>query len=124
MNGQIKKTIEKIIRIDYDSFHSDRSDLTLLSESGYFNLHDQIGESQIMEAFKSEPDLISEWLQLSEDSRSSERWGISRGDNGKYLVGHWPDGANYENIVTDDAFYACAAYVKLYIESIRAHAKR
>ena len=119
MDKLIKKTIERVVHIAYDIHKVDKSELTLLKESGYFEVYDKISENAIMEVLKIHPHLITNWLQLSEDSRSSQRWAISRGEDGKCFVGHWPGGKDFEEINTSDEFYACAAFIKRHIESIR-----
>ena len=119
MDKLIKEVIEKVVHIAYDFYRVDKSELTLLKESGYFELHEQISENEIMEVLKNHPNLIAEWLQLSEDSRSSVRWGLSRNDNGRYVIGHWPGGEGFEEISSTDKFYACAVFIKRHIESMR-----
>ena len=119
MDKLIKKIVEKVVHIAHDFYNVDKSELTLLKESGYFEVHDKINEDDIIEVLKMHPNLITDWLQLSEDSRSSQRWAISRGEDGKCFVGHWPGGKDFEEINTSDEFYACAAFIKRHIESIR-----
>ncbi len=90
-----------------------------MKESGYFELYNQINEAEIIKVLKIHPHLINDWLQISEDSRSSTKWVFGRDDDGKYGIGHWPPGKEFEEITTTDKFYACAAFIKRDIESTR-----
>ena len=68
---------------------------------------------------KKEPELIGQWLQWSEDKRNFPTWYFTRGDDGNCLVGHLPEGKEFDEINTSDAFKACAAFIKLEAERIR-----
>ncbi len=120
MENIIKSAIERIVHIPTD-FHQvkTKSVLTLLRESGYFELHDKIHESDIYELLKTHPQLINEWLGWSDDKCSTPTWFFTRGEDGKCLVRHSPDGNDFEEIKTTDAFEACAAFIKREIESTR-----
>lgn len=120
MKEKISNAIERLIHLPID-FHTNGhvSEVALLKASGYFELHNQITEDKIIEILKVHPHVIAEWLQWSEDNRSSNRWGFSRGDNGKCSVGHWPEDKEFEEINTNDEFYACAAFIKREAESTR-----
>jgi len=119
MDKRIKEIVERIVHIPHDFNHGDKSELALLEESGYFKIHQQITEEVIKEVLKKYPNVIVEWLQLSEDSRSSTRWCFWKNENGKYFVGHWPDSKDFEEVNTTDEFYACAVFIKRKAESIR-----
>lgn len=121
MEKYINKVIEKIVHIPHD-FHARKnvSEIKLLQESGYFELHNKITEDGIAGILKANPHLIKEWLQWSEDNRSSYKWYFRRGDDGKYLVGHFPEGKEFEEINTSDEFKACAVFIKRETESTRA----
>jgi hypothetical protein len=120
MDDLIEKVIERIVHIPYD-FHQikTKSTYTLLLESGYFEVYDQIDENKIIEALKKQPHLIAQWLQWSEDNRSSPSWYFTKGDDGKCFVGHWPEGKEFKEINTSDEFIACAAFIKRDIEQTR-----
>lgn len=119
MKKKIENTIERLIHLPID-FHNNGhiSELALLKASGYFELYNQITEDKIIEILKIHPHVITNWLQWSQDNRSSNRWGFSKSDE-KYFVGHWPDGKEFEEIITTDRFYACAAFIKRESESTR-----
>ena len=120
MDALIKGAVEKLVNIAGDFHRVHKSEVVLLKESGYFELYDRIGENEIMKVLKMHSHLIAEWVQFSEDSRSSDRWGFIRHEDGRCFVGHWPDGKDFEEISTMDEFYACAAFIKRHAESIRS----
>ena len=124
MKEKIRSAIKKIVYIPHNHYNGDKSELTLLDESGYFELYNKINEEEIMAILRLHPHLITEWLGLSEDSRSSNRWNFWKSEDGKYHVGHWPESEQFESINSTDEFYGCAAYIKRHIESIRILFKR
>lgn len=120
MDDSIQTSIEKIIQIPHEFYRrGDISEYALLKESGYFDLFEKIWEKEIVEALHKHPSVISEWLQLSDDSRSSSRWGFAKFENGECIVGHWPPGKEFQEFSTYDEFEGCAVYIKRHIESIR-----
>jgi hypothetical protein len=106
-------------------FHSlgNISIFSLLEETGYFELHDQILKHDIRTALLCCPECVQEWIQYSEDKRSSNGWYLTLNEEGLYETAYFdikaaPNTTNrvqYEN-ATD----ACAAYIKHEIESIRS----
>ena len=119
MDETIKNVVVRVIHIASDFYHVEKSEYTLLNESGYFELYNKVTESDIKKLLKKYPQLIADWLRYSGDSLSSFRWNFIRCDDGKYLVGHWPGGKDFDEISTADEFYACSAYIKRHIESTR-----
>ena len=92
---------------------------SLLKESGYFGLHNQIGEADIFEELTEHLECIDQWLSLSENKRSSSGWYLKQNDSGKYVVGYFPP---QENLITTeyiDKAEACAVFIKREIEDIR-----
>ena len=120
MTEDIKRTIKKLINLPFDFYlKANIFQLALVRESGYFELYEQIHEDDISAMLHLQPELIDQWLQWSDDNRSSSRWGFGRSERGKCLVGHWPEGEEFDDIETSNQFYACAAYIKGDLESIR-----
>jgi hypothetical protein len=121
MVKNINKTIEKIVHIPHDFYERKNvSEIKLLQESGYIELYNEIGEDEIAEVLKKYPHLIKEWLQWSEDNRSSFKWYFTSDGKGGYFVKHFPEGKGFEEISTQDEFAACAAFVKREIEGTRS----
>ncbi len=106
-------------------FHSlgNISIFSLLEETGYFELHDQISADDIRTALLYCPECVQEWIQYSEDKRSSSGWYLTLNDEGLYETAYFDIKAvpNTTNRVQyKDAIDACAAFIKHEIESIRA----
>ncbi|MEO5564945.1 MAG: hypothetical protein ABIR18_15975 [Chitinophagaceae bacterium] len=120
MDEHIKKVVEKIVHIPHD-FHLRKnvSEIALVQESGYIELYNEVTEYEIIETLKKYPHLIAEWLQWSDDCRSSFKWYFKRDDDGKCFVGHFPRDQEFEEINTPDEFKACSAFIKREIEGTR-----
>jgi hypothetical protein len=123
MNTTVNDMVAEIVTLPR-RFHKqrDKSMVTLLQETGYFELHDLVTENDIHVALVKDPDCVPEWIQLSEDQRTSSGWYISRNDEGLFEVGffdinadpHSSNRVQYENVID-----ACAAFIKHDIELIR-----
>src|SRR5439155_14501585 len=61
-------------------FHSlrDVSIFLLLEATGYFGLHDQISAGDIRAALLRCPESNEEWMQYSEDKRTSSGWYLTK----------------------------------------------
>ena len=124
MDKQIESVLQKVVNIPNDFYRIQTvSENTLLTQSGYLDMHDCINEEEISELLKINPSLINDWLQLSADQRVTEAWYFTRGEDGKCFVGHFPDGNEFVEISTTDEFKACAAFIKLHIEDTRRYLK-
>jgi hypothetical protein len=119
MDELIKKVTERIVNIPHDFNNGNKSEITLLIEAGYFELYNQITENGLIEILKENLHSIDEWVQYSEDNRSSPAWYFKKNSNGNCFVGHLPEGEEFKEINTTDVFYACAVFIKRHIESIR-----
>ncbi len=117
----IETTIEKIIhlphvfkRIGTKSVHS------LLKDTGYFEMADQIHEENIINALQQFPDCIAEWKQFSEDKRTSSGWYFYEIEGKRFVVGNLdPIKVNNLEVEFSDIIKACAFYIKHEIENIR-----
>ena len=115
---QIQNSLEKIIRIPSNYRKGNSSPVTLLKESGYVELHEQINEPEIEEILKLYPQLINEWLLWSENKRSSPRWHFDKFEDDTYAVAYSIEGKEIE-FNTKDEFKACAAFIMHEIEDTR-----
>ena len=117
MNTEIEVTIDKILSIasDFNNL-GNVSWNTLLTQSGYFEHYKEINEEKLVSALEKTPDLINEWLRLSDDSRSSEKWMLWIGESGRYHVSHWPEGAEFPEFHPETKFEACAHFIVKKIE--------
>jgi hypothetical protein len=93
---------------------------SLLKKSGYFEAHDQISEDAIHQAILDHPECLDDWVQYSEDKRTTG-WYIQNRQDGTYAIGYIPPTGkeNLTPINYRDKTSACAAFIKREIESIR-----
>ena len=108
--------IKKIIFLPETFAIANVSVYSLLKESGYFEIYEQVSETDIFEMLVQYPECIKQWLSFSEDKRSSSGWYFKQGDNGEYIVGIQ---GNVKTINYLDEVEACAAFIKREIEDIR-----
>jgi hypothetical protein len=105
-------------------FHSlgNISIFSLLEETGYFELHDQISEDDIRTALLCCPECVQEWMQYCSDKRTSSGWYIRLNDEELYEIGYFDIKADHDTnrVQYKDAIDACAAFIKHEIESIRS----
>ena len=120
MDDKIEQIVEKVVKLPFDFHRMNKSIYTLLEESGYFENYNQVDESNILIAIKKQPDLVNDWLQYSDDQRSSPCWYFKQSDDKKYFfVGHYTESKKFEGINFTNKLEACAAFVKRYIELVR-----
>ena len=102
-------------------FYTERnvSIYALLKETGYFELHNEISESNIYEVLIQHPECINQWLSWSEDKRSSSGWYFKQDEDGKYIVGFFPTSKDFNVNIYSDKTEACAVFIKREIEDIR-----
>jgi hypothetical protein len=91
----------------------------LLRESGYFEMYDQISEKNIFDELTKNPECVGQWLNWSEDKRSSSGWYFKQNENKFYIVGYFPPQDNLKDRNYFDITEACAAFIKQEIEAIR-----
>ncbi len=110
--------INKLINIPVD-FHrtGNKSWNTLLKDSGYLENQEKVTADKIEEALRLHSNLISDWIQFSDDNRSTPAWGFGKGDSGKYGVAHYHEGKEFQEMVTLDGFKACAYFIMCKITS-------
>ena len=92
---------------------------SLLKESGYFEFHDQISETDISEELTRHLECIDQWLNWSDNKRSSSGWYFRKNENGKYVVSYFPFQESLKAIEYFDKTEACSAFIKREIEDIR-----
>jgi len=62
MDEQIDNVIQSIIYLPFEFGHQNKSLYTLLQESGYFELYNQINDERLLEILKQHPKSIEYWL--------------------------------------------------------------
>ena len=91
---------------------------SLLKESGYFEMYEQVNEADIVEGLNNHPECIDDWIMLSEDKRCSG-WYITQNLSENYSVGYLPETEKFKLTTYANAKEACAAFIKREIEHIR-----
>jgi|WetSurMetagenome_2_1015567.scaffolds.fasta_scaffold163639_2 hypothetical protein len=96
------------------------SEIDVLKETGYYQVHDSISEKQIYLALTQFPECIDEWIQFSEDQRSDQYYYILQKDR-KYIVGFWSSRDETLNTIKTftDKVEACANFIFSEIEYVR-----
>lgn len=114
-------TIISIVNLPekFNNSENNKSIYSLLKETGYFELHSQINEDDIGKALAKHPTYINQWLQWSEDKRSSSGWYFQKNDSHNYIVSYFPTNENFEQTIYSNIRNACAAFIKREIEAIR-----
>lgn len=112
--------INNIIEIPKNFYNrGDISIYSLLEETGYFEIYNQINESNILEELIKHPEYIEYWLRWSENKRTDSGWYLIRNDKKKYIVGCLPEIEEYPQIEYSNPQEACAVFIKKEIERIR-----
>ncbi len=113
----IDSTVHEVLNLPRNFYgRGDASIYTLLQESGYFAVHDQVTEGAIHNALRRHPEVVNDWIDLSESRRASSGWYLRPAGAKGYQVGHYPDN---EPVDYADELAACAAFIKREIEDIR-----
>lgn len=114
-----ENVIDNIINIPA-KFHylGNVSFYSLLKETGYFDLFDQINEKQIKVQLIKHPEWIEQWLHYSDDKRVSSGWFLTKNGSQKYVVGYYPP-EKFKTLEFSDSKEACSVFIKFEIEEIR-----
>jgi hypothetical protein len=70
---------------------------------------------EILSALKNQPGLVENWINYSQDRRKTPSWYFSR-DGNKFKVGYMPTSLERNEGIYDDAYFACALFIKLELE--------
>jgi len=103
-------------------FHSlgNISMFSLLEVTGYFGIHEQVSEADIRAALVRCPECVQEWLQSSEDKRTSRGWYLRENDGQCYETDYIADAQTRTNRVQhDNAIDACAVFIQYELEDLR-----
>lgn len=109
-----------VVRIprDFDA-RGDVSFHTLLLESGYADQHDTVDVRMIEDVLRADPEFVTDWLQYSENKRSSAGWYFRKGAPSRWEVGYAGTEANKQASSYREQVTACADFIKKEIEAIR-----
>ncbi len=95
-----------------------KSIITLLKENGYYEHFDEVNENNIAGMLGESPEMIDDWLNWSDDKRSSSGWYFMEKGFNHYVVGYWPKN-KFDDMQFSNKILACASFIKREIESIR-----
>lgn len=93
----------------------------LLKSSGYLQNPSAVLEDDLEGVFRAKPDLIDEWVRLSENKRTRDGWWLVRPDSphtSDWIV-IYPNGRKQRKF--PDGFKACAFFAKQEIEVYRGN---
>jgi hypothetical protein len=98
----------------------DKSIHTLLTETGYADIRDQITIDAIRNSLSKYPECVSDWMRYSEDKRTAGGCYFKEVCSGGFVVGSLAQGdrrgASQQSY--GDKIAACAVFVKQEIDSI------
>jgi len=103
-------------------FHEtgDKSIYTLLLETGYANIRDQVTVDAIRVALSKHPKSVADWFQYSCDKRTTGGWYLKEAGSGEFIVGSMANDerTNPHQETYHDKLSACSVFVKREIDSI------
>jgi hypothetical protein len=115
----------RVIRIPRELLNrGDKSMFSLLKDSGYFEALDQITKEALQNALLFNRESVRDWLQYSEDKRTTSGFYFKEENPGTYIVGYFPNTArNMKKLIFNNPVIACATFIKSEIEDIRCDGK-
>ncbi len=115
----IDKMTDQIVDVPKKLFElGNISIITLLKETGYFERTYPVTEVDIFDAVNRNPASIDQWMQFSENKRTTNGWYFNRNGSNEYFVGLYPQ-KGIKPLKYDNAKEACANYILREIESWR-----
>jgi hypothetical protein len=93
---------------------------TLLKNTGYFEMHNQIDELIIFSCLEAQKEKIDQWFDWSENKRVNTGWYLKE-ESEKFIVGYIKEGGNLNGSTYSDKRKACASFIKKEIETIRTN---
>jgi hypothetical protein len=93
---------------------------TLLKNTGYFEMHNQIDELIIFSCLEAQKEKIDQWFDWSENKRVNTGWYLKE-ESEKFIVGYIKEGGNLNGSTYSDKRKACASFINKEIETIRTN---
>jgi hypothetical protein len=110
-----KQTILKKLVFLADNFYQgEKSVYMLLTESGYFQFHEDISEHNIYSTLLQYPQCIGRWFIFSGDKRTNGGYWLNQLNANYFEVGY-----GLKPLFFQDKHKACAAFIKRELEFIR-----
>lgn len=120
LTNVIKKII--FLPIEFGKPNNHQSIHSLLKETGYFDVHDKVTESTILQELINHLNCVERWLAWSENKRSANGWYFLKKDEDRYVVGNIDShGKKSEYFEFDDVVKTCSIFIKREIETIRVN---
>lgn len=116
----LNEIIEAIIGLPSNYIACNTSPWEFLKKSGYFAEHEQISDEIIRQKLAEHPERVNEWVNYSENKRSTPGWFLKTDDKRSYIVGY----IDSQSRITEqnefvDPITACAKFIKKEIEAMR-----
>lgn len=113
----LTETVARVGQLARD-FHTagSRSPDALFESSGYREQRRSVGEAQLADYFAHNPELVDHWLIYSSDKRC-DGWYLCEDADGAYRLGCFPSERSKQERRFTSRVEACAAYVKIEMES-------
>lgn len=117
---QTKEIVFAIIHLPSEfNRKGDSSFYELLKSTEYFSFFSQINVPDLIEGLKQYPDCVFDWLQYSEDKRTSDGYYFIRHKE-EYRIGNLNrNGTKQSEEKYEDRFLACATFIKYEVEGMR-----
>jgi hypothetical protein len=124
LDNDLQEVVNQILAIPHDYHAFNKSKFQLVMESGYAEIYEQITEMVLTDALAGQLHRINEWVQYSEDQRTSEGCFL-RKETDHYCMGTFSTKDGYRETLTiyPDPKSACAAFIKREIEYSREMAE-
>ena len=117
---EANKTCEAVARMPSTLVvRGDVSPYDLLAHSGYFDRHAEITPDLLRAVLSRDPMLVNDWLEYSENKRTSSGWYFRRAATGFDVGFLGKDGRKVDERTYVDVIEACAAFIKKEIEEMR-----
>lgn len=92
---------------------------SLLKKTGYFEVYNQLDEIIILQEIINNPHCINQWLEWSNNKRTTPGWYFKKIKSTEHIVGYFNLVNNSNLRKYSNSNEACAAFIKREIEEIR-----
>jgi len=108
-----RTTLLRVLEIarDHSRIGSGRSLRDLLETSGYAAIRPRLTPQGVQDLLTQRPDLATDWLNFSEDKRTSGGWALTKQGDSWALTGSASPRSPHEKVLFSSLTEACAQYV-------------
>jgi len=119
-SADVGKTCETVVRMPRTLVvRGDVSPYGLVENSGYFDRHVEITPDLLRLVLSGDPTLVDDWLEYSENRRTSAGWYLCRTTTGFGVGFLGGDGRKVDEHTYVDGIEACAVFIKNELEEMR-----